>query len=40
MRRHIEGTNVLAQNVDALFGERIKEIIINRKIKDMEKDFV
>ena len=40
MRRHIEGTNVSAQKVDDLFGERIKEIIVNRKLKAMEKDFV
>ena len=40
MRRHIKGTNVSAQKVDDLFGERIKEIIVNRKLKAMEKDFV
>lgn len=28
------------QKVDDLFGERIKEIIVNRKLKAMEKDFV
>lgn len=39
MKRHIEGTNVSAQKVDDLFGERIKEIIVNRKIKEMENDF-
>lgn len=39
MRCHIEGTNVSAQKVDDLFGERLKEIIVNRKIKEMEEDF-
>lgn len=40
MKRHIEGTNVSAQKVDDLFGERIKEIIVNRKLKAIEEDFV
>lgn len=40
MKRHIVGTDVSAQMVDDLFGERIKEIIVNRKLKAMEKDFV
>lgn len=40
MRNHIEGTNVSAQKVDDLFGERIKEIIINKKLKEIEKDFI
>lgn len=40
MKIHIQGTNVSAQKVYDLFGERIKEIIVNRKIKAMEKDFV
>lgn len=39
MRKHIQGTNVSAQKVDELFGERLKEIIVNRKIKEMEEDF-
>ena len=39
MRSHIEGTNVSSQMVDDLFGERIKEIIINRKLKAIEEDF-
>ena len=39
MRCHIEGTNVSAQKVDDLFGERIKEIIVNRKLKAIEEDF-
>ena len=39
MRSHIKGTNVSAQKVDDLFGERIKEIIINRKLKAIEEDF-
>ena len=39
MRNHIQGTNVSAQKVDELFGERIKEIIVNRKLKAIEKDF-
>ena len=40
MRNQIEGTNVSAQKVDNLFGERIKEIIVNRKLKEIEKDFI
>lgn len=40
MKRHIQGTNVSAQKVDDLFGERIKEIIVNRKLKAIEEDFV
>ena len=40
MRNHIEGTNVSAQKVDDLFGERLKEVIINKKLKDIEKDFI
>lgn len=39
MKRHIQGTNVSAQKVDDLFGERIKEIIVNRKLKAIEEDF-
>lgn len=39
MRNHIKGTNVSAQNVDDLFGERIKEIIVNRKLKAIDEDF-
>lgn len=39
MRTHIVGTEVSAQMVDNLFGKRIKEIIVNRKIKEIEKDF-
>ena len=39
MRNHIEGTDVSAQKVDDLFGERIKEIIVNRKLKAIQEDF-
>ena len=39
MRNHIQGTNVSSQMVDDLFGERIKEIIVNRKLKAIEEDF-
>ena len=39
MRTHIVGTEVSAQMVDNLFGGRIKEIIVNRKLKEIEKDF-
>ena len=39
MKTHIVGTEVSPQKVDDLFGERIKEIKVNRKLKDMEKDF-
>lgn len=39
MKSHIEGTDVSPQLVDNLFGQRIKEIIVNRKIKEIEKDF-
>lgn len=39
MKTHIVGTEVSAQKVDDLFGERIKEIIVNRKLKEIEKDF-
>ena len=39
MRNHIQGTNVSSQMVDDLFGERIKEIIVNRKLKAIEDDF-
>jgi len=40
MRSHIEGTNVSPQKVDDLFGERIKEILVNKKLKEIEKDFI
>lgn len=39
MKTHIVGTDVSPQKVDDLFCERIKEIIVNRKLKSMEKDF-
>ena len=39
MKRHIVGTDVSTQKVDDLFGERIKEIIVNRKLKAIEEDF-
>lgn len=39
MRTHIVGTEVSVQMVDNLFGERLKEIIVNRKLKEIEKDF-
>lgn len=39
MRNHIQGTNVSSQKVDELFGERIKEIIVNRKLKAIQEDF-
>ena len=39
MKSHIQGTNVSSQKVDELFGERIKEIIVNRKLKDIQEDF-
>lgn len=39
MRSHIQGTNVSPQKVDDLFGERIKEIIVNRKLKAIKEDF-
>lgn len=39
MKTHIVGTEVSPQKVDDLFGERIKEIIINRKLKAMQEDF-
>jgi len=39
MRNHIVGTDVSAQKVDDLFGERIKEIIVNRKLKAIQEDF-
>ena len=39
MRTHIVGTEVSPQKVDELFGGRIKEIIVNRKLKEIEKDF-
>lgn len=39
MRSHIQGTNVSSQKVDELFGERIKEIIVNRKLKAIQEDF-
>lgn len=39
MKTHIMGTDVSSQKVDDLFGERIKEIIINRKLKAIEEDF-
>lgn len=40
MRNRIEGTNVLPQKIDYLFGEKIKEVIVNKKLKDIEKDFI
>lgn len=40
MRNRIEGTKVLPQKIDDLFGERIKEVIVNKKLKDIEKDFI
>lgn len=39
MRNHIVGTNVSAQMVDNLFGQRLKEILVNRKLKEIEEDF-
>lgn len=39
MKTHIVGTEVSPQKVDDLFGERIKEIIVNRKLKEIEEDF-
>lgn len=39
MKRHIVGTDVSAQKVDDLFGERIKEIKVNRKLKAIQEDF-
>lgn len=40
MRSHIEETNVSPQKVDNLFGEKIKEILVNKKLKEIEKDFI
>jgi hypothetical protein len=40
MRNRIEETNVSPQKVDDLFGERIKEILVNKKLKEIEKDFI
>lgn len=40
MRNRVEGTNVSSQKVDDLFGERLKEILVNKRIKDIEKDFI
>lgn len=39
MKTHIVGTEVSPQKVDELFGERIKEIIVNRKHKAIQDDF-
>lgn len=39
MKTHIVGTEVSPQKVDELFGERIKEIIVNRKLKAIQDDF-
>ena len=39
MRNHIQGTNVSSQKVYDLFGERIKEIIVKRKLKAIQEDF-
>ena len=40
MKTHIVGTEVSPQKVDDLFGKRIKEIIVNRKLKEIEEDFI